>query len=83
MSKKKEKVILEITKTKDKISDLQGKLRELERQKTELENTEIVGLVRGTKMNTRELATFLKTYHEKDGGSFIMRKQEETDNEEK
>lgn len=81
MSKKKEKVILEITKTKEKIADLQDKLRELERQKTELENTEIVELVRGTKMNTTELATFLKAYREKNDTSFIMSKEEENNNE--
>lgn len=83
MSKKKQKVILEISKTKEKISDLQDKLRELERQKTEIENTEIVELVRRTKMNTSELATFLKTHCEKKDASFIMEKQEEINDEEK
>ena len=62
---KKNKSYLDIKKTKEKISDLQSKLRQLENQKTELENTEIVELVRGTKMNTSELAIFLKTYREK------------------
>lgn len=81
MSKKKEKVILEIAKTKEKISVLQSKLRELERQKTELENTEIVELVRSTKMNTSELSTFLKAYRENDA-SFLIQKQEEITHEE-
>lgn len=81
MSKKKQKVILEISKTKEKISDLQDKLRELERQKTEIENTEIVELVRRTKMNTSELATFLKTHCEKEDTSFIMPKEEEKNHE--
>ncbi|RXI40164.1 hypothetical protein DP129_05505 [Clostridium tetani] len=83
MSKKKQKVILEISKTKEKISGLQDKLRELERQKTELENTEIVELVRSTKMNTSELATFLKAHREKNDASFIIQKQEEMNDEEK
>jgi hypothetical protein len=82
MSKKKQKVILDIKKTKEKISDLQSKLRQLENQKTELENTEIVELVRGTKMNTSELAIFLKTYREKGDASFIMEKEEERNHEE-
>ena len=82
MSKKKQKVILEISKTKEKISDLQDKLRELERQKTEIENTEIVELVRSTKMNTSELAIFLKAYREKGDASFIMEKEEERSHEE-
>ena len=82
MSKKKQKVILDIKKTKEKISDLQSKLRQLENQKTELENTEIVELVRGTKMNTSELAIFLNTYREKGDASFIMEKEEERNHEE-
>ena len=82
MSKKKQKVILDIKKTKEKISELQSKLRQLENQKTELENTEIVELVRGTKMNTSELAIFLKTYREKGDASFIMEKEEERNHEE-
>ena len=81
MSKKGERILLNISKTKEKIADLQDKLRELERQKTELENTEIVELVRGTKMNTTELATFLKAYREKNDTSFIMSKEEENNND--
>jgi hypothetical protein len=81
MSKKKEKVILDIKKTKDKISVLQSKLRELERQKTELENTEIVELVRSTKINTSELSTFLKAYRENDASFFIQKKEEITHEE--
>lgn len=83
MSKKRERILLNISKTKEKIADLQDKLRELERQKTELENTEIVELVRSTKMNTSELATFLKAHCEKKDASFIMEKQEEINDEEK
>ena len=83
MSKKKQKVISDIKKTKEKISDLQSKLRQLENQKTELENTEIVELVRSTKMNTSELATFLKAHREKKDASLIMEKQEEINDEEK
>ena len=83
MSKKKQKVILEISKTKEKISGLQDKLKELERQKTEIENTEIVELVRSTKMNTSELAIFLKAHREKSDASFIIQKQEEMNDEEK
>jgi type III secretory pathway component EscR len=82
MSKKKEKVILDIEKTKEKISVLQNKLRELEQQKTEIENTEIVELVRNTKMDTSELSEFLKAYREKSDASFFMQKQEEIDYEE-
>ena len=82
MNKKREKVILEITKTKEKIAELQEKLRELEQQKTELENTEIVALVRSTKMNTTELSAFLRAYHKKNDASFLNQKQEEIIHEE-
>jgi hypothetical protein len=82
MSKKKQKVISDIKKTKEKISDLQSKLRQLENRKTELENTEIVELVRGTKMNTSELSEFLKAYREKGDASFLIERQEEISHEE-
>lgn len=49
------KLQMEIDKIKQKISEQQKRLRELEQQKTEIENTEIVELVRSMKMNTSEL----------------------------
>ena len=82
MSKKRERLLLDISKTKEKIIDLQEKLHELEQQKTELENTEIVALVRSTKMNTTELSAFLKAYHKKNDASFLNQKQEEIIHEE-
>ena len=65
MNNKLTKLQMEIDKIKQKISEQQTKLRELEHQKTEIENTEIVELVRSMKMNTSELSTFLKAYREK------------------
>ena len=82
MSKKREKILLEISKTKEKIAELQEKLRELEQQKMGIENTEIVALVRSTKMNTIELSEFLKAYREKNDASFFNQKQEEINHEE-
>lgn len=81
MSSKMKKLLLEIEKTKGKVSEYQMRLRELERQKTELENTEIVELIRSTKMNTSELATFLEAFREKGEASFLMTKQEEKEYE--
>ena len=83
MSSKMKKLLLEIEKTKGKLSEYQMRLRELERQKTELENTEIVELIRSTKMNTSELAIFLKVFREKGEAPFLMSKQEEIEHEEK
>ena len=83
MSSKMKKLLLEIEKTKGKVSEHQMRLRELERQKTELENTEIVELIRSTKMNTSELAIFLKEFRETGEAPFLMTKQEEIEHEEK
>ena len=60
MNAKIERVIKEIDKTKEKLTDFQGRLRELERQKTELENTQIVDTVRGMDISLADLAAFLK-----------------------
>lgn len=82
MNKKLSKILAEIEKTKEKLSEQQLQLRELEHQRTELENTEILELIRSTKMNTEELSTFLKAFREKSGTPIIMPKQEEQNHEE-
>ena len=76
------KLQMEINKIKQKISEQQTRLRELEQQKTEIENTEIVELVRSMKMNTSELSTFLKAYREKTDAPILMpTTQEDMDHE--
>ena len=60
-----EKIIAEISKTKKRISEMQTKLRELERMKTEKENAEIVELVRSIDVPTPELTEMLRTIREK------------------
>ena len=57
-----DKIRKDIEKTKEKISDLQKKLRSLETQLTEEENLEIVRMVKAVKMDNRELTAFLKAY---------------------
>ena len=47
-------------KTKGKIAELQAKYRELEKQRTELENTEIVSIVRSMDISLADLAAMLK-----------------------
>ena len=59
MSNKLQKVLSEIDKVKEKIAVQQTRLRELEQQKTELENMEIVGMVRGLDVAPEELAAFI------------------------
>ena len=76
------KLQMEIDKIKQKISEQQTRLRELEQQKTEIENTEIVELVRSMKMNTSELSTFLKAYRGKNDAPILMPEtQEDNDHE--
>ena len=76
------KLQMEIDKIKQKISEQQMRLRELEQQKIEIENTEIVELVRSMKMNTSELSTFLKAYREKTDAPILMpATQEDMDHE--
>ena len=82
MNNKLTKLHMEIDKMKQKISEQQTKLRELEHQKTEIENTEIVELVRSMKMNTSELSTFLKAYRGKNDAPILMPEtQEDNDHE--
>ena len=57
-----DKIRKDIEKTKEKISELQKKLRSLETQLTEEENLEIVRMVKAVKMDNRELTAFLKAY---------------------
>lgn len=67
MNAKIERVSKDIQKTKDKINEFQTKLRELEKQKTELENMEIVDAVRGMDISLTDLAALLKA--SKSGGA--------------
>jgi len=61
LNAKIERVSKDIEKTKGKISEFQTRLRELEKQKTELENVEIVDVVRGMNITITDLAALLKT----------------------
>ena len=60
MNAKIERVIKDIDKAREKINEQQARLRELERQKTELENIEIVEAVRGNSISFDDLAALLK-----------------------
>ena len=58
-NKKILKIEKEIQKTREKITEQQNKLKELEVQKTEAENLEIVQMVRSLHMTPAELSVFL------------------------
>lgn len=61
MNPKIEKLAKDIEKTKAKIAEQQARLRDLEKQKTELENTDFVAVARSYHLTPQELAEFLKT----------------------
>jgi len=64
-----ERINNEIEKIKAKTGELQARLRELEKQKTELENAEIVDVVRGTDISLSDLAAMLKQSRAGNGGA--------------
>ena len=61
MNPKIEKLATDIEKTKAKIAEQQARLQDLEKQKTELENTDFVAVARSYHLTPQELAEFLKT----------------------
>ena len=54
------KIEREMQKTREKIAEYQNRLKELEAQKTECENLQIVQLVRSLRLSPQELKTFLQ-----------------------
>lgn len=60
MNPRIDKLAREIEKTRDKIAELQSRLRDLEAQKTELENTDIVAIVRSVNLTPAQLAEFIR-----------------------
>ena len=57
----------DILKTKAKIAEYQGKLKGLEQKRRDVENMEIVDIVRGLKIPLDQLAEFLQSI--KNGGA--------------
>ncbi len=70
MNAKIERVNKDIDKTKGKINEFQARLREFEKQKTELENIEIVEAVRGMNIPLTDLPAILKALREQNGAPF-------------
>lgn len=80
MNPRIQKVAAEIERVKEKLAAQQQRLRELEQQKTELENTEIVGVVRGLDVTPEELASLLRTLRG-GKGTASLENQEESEHE--
>ena len=51
----------EIQKTREKITEYQNKLKELQAQKTEAENLQIIQMVRSMRLTPQELSRLLKS----------------------
>ena len=61
MNQRIQKVIGDIERTKAKIAELQALLPELEKKKTDLENTEILRIVRSASIAPGEIAEFIES----------------------
>lgn len=81
MNPKFKKIDAEYAKNAAKISVLQDRQKELEKQRRELENLDIVGLVRGMGMTAEELSALMKASRENRPVS-DQNKQEENVHEE-
>lgn len=67
MNPKIERITAEIEKLRVKQISIQTRLRDLERQKTELENADIVAAVRGVDIAPDDFAAFVRMFKEKLG----------------
>ncbi|MCR0263964.1 DUF4315 family protein [[Clostridium] innocuum] len=77
-----ERINKEIAKTREKITELQNKLKGLEAQKTEAENLEIVQLVRAMKLTPQELNELLSGGGIPGMAAADYEEQEDAENEE-
>lgn len=62
MNPKIEKLERDIEKTKMKISELQQKQRDYEKQKTDLENADFIAACRSSNLSPAEVCEFLQTH---------------------
>ena len=77
MNPKIEKLAKDIEKTKAKIAEQQARLQDLEKQKTELENTDFVAVARSYHLTPQELAEFLITRQMASAQEPLPQEQEE------
>lgn len=81
MNAKINKLCGELTKNKNKISELQGRNREIERQITELENNDILELVHSHDLDITQLAALIQAM-KTDPASVMRGEMEESEHEE-
>lgn len=61
---KLDRIAKEIDKAKAKMAEMQARLADLEKQKTEMENMEIINLVRSVNLPQDGLAALIRSYRE-------------------
>ena len=76
MNAKIKKINAEYEKNAAKIADLQARQKELDKQRTELENLDIVGMVRSMGMTPEQLAAFIQA--SKTDASALTGKEEDS-----
>lgn len=81
MNAKINKLRGELSKNKNKISELQSRNREIERQITELENNDILELVHGHDLDITQLTALIEMM-KNDPASALRGEMEETEYEE-
>jgi chromosome segregation ATPase len=63
LNPKLQKITDEIKRTKAKIAELQALIPKLEKQKTELENAEVIKALRSADVKLSDFAAFIEAYH--------------------
>lgn len=81
MNAKINKLRSELDKNKNKISELQSRNREIERQITELENNDILELIHAHSLDITQLAALIQTM-KTDPAAVMRGEMEESDHEE-
>lgn len=81
MNAKINKLRGELTKNKNKISELQSRNREIERQITELENNDILELIHSHDLDITQLSALIQAM-KTDPASVMRGEMEESDHEE-
>lgn len=81
MNTKINKLRGELTKNKNKISELQSRNREIERQITELENNDILELVHSHNLDITQLAALIQAM-KTDPAAVMRGEMEESEHEE-
>lgn len=85
---KLDKIEKEMQRTREKITDLQNRLKELDAQRTEQENLQIVSLVRSLRLSPQQLKEYLQDAAEQTAPApymatgYTTTEQEDSENEE-